>query len=51
MPRDRHWTLADGAVPSFPQPDTFVLKERAVPAPGPGQALTRTIYVSLDPYQ
>ena len=22
-----------------------------IPSPGPGQALTRTIYVSLDPYQ
>src|SRR5690349_22545757 len=30
---------------------TFALKEAPVPAPGPGQALTRTIYVSLDPYQ
>jgi NADPH-dependent curcumin reductase CurA len=27
------------------------LREAAIPAPGPGQALTRTIYVSLDPYQ
>ncbi|MHB0791037.1 zinc-binding dehydrogenase [Bradyrhizobium sp. 5.13L] len=51
MTRNRYWTLADGLVPSFPQTDTFVLRERAVPAPGPGQALTRTVYVSLDPYQ
>jgi len=35
----------------WPQQDTFVLKEGAVPVPALGQALTRTIYVSLDPYQ
>ena len=48
---NRYWTLADGLVPNWPQPDTFVLNEGEVPAPGPGQALSRTIYVSLDPYQ
>ncbi|KRP91012.1 zinc-binding dehydrogenase [Bradyrhizobium pachyrhizi] len=47
----RYWTLADGPVPSSPQADTFVLKECEVSRPGSGQALTRTIYVSLDPYQ
>ncbi|OCK58386.1 NADP-dependent oxidoreductase [Bradyrhizobium sp. LMTR 3] len=51
MTRNRYWTLADGHVPSWPQKDTFVLKEDEVPTPGAGQALTRTIYVSLDPYQ
>lgn len=51
MTRNRYWTLADGPVPGWPQSDTFVLAEGEVPAPGPGQALTRTIYVSLDPYQ
>jgi len=45
------WTLADGPVPAWPQANTFVQKAAEVPAPGPGQALTRTIYVSLDPYQ
>src|SRR6185312_10655531 len=48
---NRYWTLADGPVPSWPQPDTFVLNEGEIPRPGPGQALSRTIYVSLDPYQ
>ena len=48
---NRYWTLADGPVPSWPQANTFVLNEGEVPAPGSGQALTRTIYVSLDPYQ
>src|SRR6516225_4512121 len=49
--RTRYWTLANGSVPGWPQADTFVLKEGEVPRPSPGQALTRTIYVSLDPYQ
>ncbi len=48
---NRYWTLADGPVPSWPQPNTFVLREGEIPEPGPRQALTRTIYVSLDPYQ
>jgi hypothetical protein len=48
---NRYWTLADGPVPNWPQPDTFVLNEAEIPTPGPGQALSRTIYVSLDPYQ
>ena len=48
---NRYWTLADGPVPPWPDGDTFQLREAPVPTPGPGQALTRTIYVSLDPYQ
>jgi NADPH-dependent curcumin reductase CurA len=48
---NRYWTLADGDVPSWPEPDTFVLNEGEIPSPGAGQALSRTIYVSLDPYQ
>ncbi len=48
---NRFWTLAEGPVPNWPAPDTFVLKEGEIPSPQPGQALTRTIYVSLDPYQ
>ncbi len=47
----RYWTLSDGPVPANPQPDTFTLKEAEIPSPGPGQAASRTIYVSLDPYQ
>ena len=49
--RNRYWTLANGPVPGWPQADTFLLKEGEIPRLGPGQALTRTIYVSLDPYQ
>ncbi|HLY79310.1 MAG TPA: NADP-dependent oxidoreductase, partial [Caulobacteraceae bacterium] len=35
----------------WPRADTFELREAPIPSPQPGQALTRTIYVSLDPYQ
>lgn len=48
---NRYWTLAGRPVPAWPQPDTFELVEAPLPTPGPGQAVTRTIYVSLDPYQ
>jgi hypothetical protein len=48
---NRYWTLADGPVPGWPEANTFVLNEAAIPEPGPGQALSRTIYISLDPYQ
>jgi NADPH-dependent curcumin reductase CurA len=47
----RYWTRSAAPLPAWPQPDTFQLREAPVPEPGPGQALTRTIYVSLDPYQ
>lgn len=48
---NRFWTLSGKPVARWPEPDTFELHEAAIPTPGPGQALTRTIYVSLDPYQ
>src|SRR5579863_9797575 len=48
---NRYWTLSDKPVPNWPAPDTFELREAPIPSPGPGQALSRTIYVSLDPYQ
>jgi len=48
---NRFWTLSGKPVARWPEPDTFELREAAIPTPGPGQALTRTIYVSLDPYQ
>jgi NADPH-dependent curcumin reductase CurA len=48
---NRYWTLADKPVPSWPEHDTFVLREAPLPVPRENQALTRTIYVSLDPYQ
>src|SRR5205814_1481416 len=33
-----------------PSADDFELVERPVPAPGEGQVLLRTLYLSLDPY-
>ena len=48
---NRYWTLSDKPVGPWPDADTFVLREAPIPTPGPGQALTRTIYISLDPYQ
>lgn len=33
-----------------PKPENFRIEEVAVPKPGPGQVLLRTIWLSLDPY-
>jgi hypothetical protein len=51
MNTSRYWTLSTRPLGGWPTPDTFELREAPVVAPGAGQALTRTIYVSLDPYQ
>src|SRR5436190_12675930 len=48
---NRYWTLSDRPVGGWPDDGTFELREAPMPEPGPGQALTRTIYISLDPYQ
>jgi NADPH-dependent curcumin reductase CurA len=48
---NRYWTLAKRPPPPWPDAETFELVETSMPTPGPSQALTRTIYVSLDPYQ
>src|SRR5579859_1471811 len=48
---NRYWTLADRPLGPWPDAATFELREGPIPAPGPGQALSRTIYISLDPYQ
>jgi len=48
---NRYWTLSDKPLGPWPDDETFVLRQSAIPSPGEGQALTRTIYVSLDPYQ
>lgn len=34
----------------LPEPSQFVLKEIDLPAPGPGEMLCRTIWMSVDPY-
>lgn len=51
MPTYRYWTLAKRPPPAWPDAGTFEMREAEVPSPAEGQALTRTIYVSLDPYQ
>ncbi len=33
-----------------PQPEDFEIAEGPVPTPGPGEVLTRTIFLSIDPY-
>ena len=48
---NRYWTLSNRPVAAWPEADTFELREGPIPTLGEGQALTRTIYVSLDPYQ
>ena len=48
---NRYWTLSDQPIGAWPTADTFELRQAPIPEPGPGQALTRTLYVSLDPYQ
>ena len=49
--RNRMWTLARTPPGGWPVDDDFAWKEPDLPAPGPGQMLTRTLYLSLDPYQ
>jgi NADPH-dependent curcumin reductase len=51
MPTNRYWTLSGKPLGGWPDADTFVMREAEVPSPAAGQALTRTIYISLDPYQ
>ncbi|MFI4976930.1 MAG: NADP-dependent oxidoreductase [Caulobacterales bacterium] len=48
---NRYWTLSGKPLGAWPEKDTFELRDGPMPEPGPGQALTRTIYISLDPYQ
>jgi len=48
---NRYWSLSGKPLGPWPTPDAFELREAPVPEPQAGQALTRTIYVSLDPYQ
>lgn len=45
------WTLARRPPHGMPTDGDFAWSEVPAPSPGPGQMLTRTIYLSLDPYQ
>ena len=46
---NRVFTLAERPT-GTPSEDAFELEERQVPEPGPGEALVRTLYLSVDPY-
>ena len=51
MTMNRYWTLSGKPLGPWPDADTFELRVAQMPVPATGQALTRTIYISLDPYQ
>ena len=52
MPQEHlQWTLARRPGAGLPEPEDFVLRKAGIPEPGPGQMLTRTLYLSMDPYQ
>ena len=45
------WRLARTPAAGWPSDGDFAFAEEEMPTPGPGQMLTRTLYLSLDPYQ
>ena len=45
------WRLARKPPGGWPQAEDYLWSEEAVPEPAAGQMLTRTLYLSLDPYQ
>jgi NADPH-dependent curcumin reductase CurA len=47
--RNRRITFARSPT-GLPVPEDFGADETAIPTPGPGQFLSRTLYLSLDPY-
>jgi hypothetical protein len=48
---NQQWLLARRPPEGLPTDDDFKWVETPIPEPGPRQMLTRTIYLSLDPYQ
>jgi NADPH-dependent curcumin reductase CurA len=48
---NQQWTLARTPPAALPADEDFQLIETPIPEPGANQMLTRTIYLSLDPYQ
>jgi len=48
---NRQWTLARKPPGGLPSDDDFKMVETPIPEPGMNQMLTRTLYLSLDPYQ
>jgi len=51
MDMHKQWRLARTPVAGWPTDGDFVYGESELPDPGFDQALTKTIYLSLDPYQ
>ena len=49
--RNCQWTLARKPPGGWPVADDFAWSELPLPTPSAGQMLTRTLYLSLDPYQ
>ena len=49
--KNKQWLLARPPAGLLPEEGDFELCEAPVPEPGANQMLTRTIYLSLDPYQ
>lgn len=49
--RNGQWTLARKPPGGMPVADDFAWGETPIPSPGRNQMLTRTLYLSLDPYQ
>ncbi|WP_262704105.1 MULTISPECIES: NADP-dependent oxidoreductase [Streptomyces] len=45
----REWHLV-ARPQGWPKPEDFALREASVSEPGPGQALVRNLYMSVDPY-
>ena len=48
---NQQWRLARTPAQGMPSDGDFAWCESEIPKPGAGQMLTRTIYLSLDPYQ
>lgn len=51
METNHQWRLARTPTDGWPQPEDFKWHIEPAADPGPGQALARTLYLSLDPYQ
>lgn len=49
--QNEQWVLARTPPEGWPTAGDFRLQSLPPPEPGPGQCLTRTLYLSLDPYQ
>jgi NADPH-dependent curcumin reductase CurA len=48
---NRQWLLARRPTGGLPAEGDFAWRETSIPEPADGQILTRTIYLSMDPYQ